>query len=498
MDATTSTYANQIRARFSKWCDDRGIALPVPDEIASQIPPTAQAIEPGTSEERLNRIREWCAERKNRLGIKSEPSFPVGVKCAVGFTSLNQNRKEEVEEELLARCAGYGARKRKRIRRERTKRLHAPENRAKASATKRTRNADPKVREDRAWRRYRHIVEEDGPLDRRMRKIGSTVNAGGSYNGGIERLQVSIAEFRKPNFKTGKRAYLLPADPRVARSRAMREWNENYTLLLTSLGKPATGYLPAPSPVRSKVESQFETFVNSQLLPSVSLKYPELSDPTGSNELFVGSDGYFYAGVRDYDIDLGGSKIQEQVKGVGNLFYQANEIFSSDNERKYRSLRTQVFNLLFRYHQNLIFSRFADTELRPIYLVSATSVRAWSKDSNLLKDGNALLELLSREDERTLDYLCNFARAVFPKEFEVFERLLTVWDVATSALSDDTKIDLLDLLEIYRDELIDARNAISFWPSFRGDYCRAHGTYWSDVKKKLPRRFNPTKMQICR
>ena len=109
--------------------------------VASQMPPPTPAIEPGTLDERIERMREWCAERKNRLGIKSEPSFPVGVECADGFTSLNENRKEEVEEEFLARCAGYGARRRKRIRRERTKRLHAPENRRKASATKRTRNA---------------------------------------------------------------------------------------------------------------------------------------------------------------------------------------------------------------------------------------------------------------------------------------------------------------------------------------------------------------------
>src|SRR4029077_6055903 len=119
--------------------------------------------------------------------------------------------------------------------------------------------------------------------ERRMRQVTSTVNAGGSYNRGAERLQVSIAEFRKPTFKSEKRAYLLNADSRQVRSWAMREYNELRLLFLASIGNPATYGLPASSPVRSKVESQFETFVISQLLPSVSLSYPELSDPAGSN-----------------------------------------------------------------------------------------------------------------------------------------------------------------------------------------------------------------------
>src|SRR5258708_11485084 len=104
MDATTSTCWDALDGRFVERTD---------------IPPSIPAQEPGTREERIERLKAKLAAYKSRqeptpaptdpeilrlLGIdpetgrlfcfgkspenKSGTSFPVDVECAVGFTSL--------------------------------------------------------------------------------------------------------------------------------------------------------------------------------------------------------------------------------------------------------------------------------------------------------------------------------------------------------------------------------------------------------------------------
>jgi len=435
-------------------------------------------------------------------GSESQTCSPVDFECASQFTSLNE--KEEEDEKPCLRCAGFGKRKRQRRKRERIRRLHSKESRKRASETKARkkslRDADPEEQEEKAFQHYQRLVAEDGPLNERSRKISDTQSKGGSYNYGIERLQVSIAKYRKPaNFKTKRRAYLLNAKPRQARSTFMRDWNESYSLFLASVGKPATGYLPPPVPVRSEAEATFEVFVHEQGLP-VTISYPELENPSQCNDLFVGWDGRYYAGVRDYDLDIGGSKFQVQVKGIAHLYWKARDCIKEHWDyyrcRNYTQLRTEVFSLLLRSHQNRLFSQYADIEIRPMMLVSAASAFVWRRKSakgRRHKRQSTFLNLLETESERVIGYLLEIAEAVFPAEYTVFVQAVDEIDSLVSANVGDEKVDLCMLLELYREVLAASKADLKYSSSFRSDLARFVGTYWHKVKERLPKRFTASR-----
>ncbi len=477
----TTTTTEQLRARFDEMCTRLGTSprSTQSDEIASET----SLNESASAAEKIARIYAWCDQRNGRPGIKSETASPVRFECA-GFTGLNEKRVEKEKETPT----GYGKRWRNKVKRDRIRRLRSPANLAKA-------------KEARARNRYHRIVQEDGLRSQRSQQIYDVLREGGSYNGGVERLEVSIAEFRGKSrtFKTNKNAYLLNAKARLQRSEGRREWNENRLLFLAAIGRPATTGLSAPEPRRSEAEAAFELFVHSQLLP-LQIAYPETDTPHDCNDLFVGWDGHFYAGVRDYDIDDGDSKLQVQVKGIANLFYRARDTFKKHCARRYRALRTDLFNLLLRVHQNRVFCEFADIELRPVALVSATSARSWyakSEKGKRLKDKDALVTLLEKETDYVLEYLLDFARAVYPKEYAVLEHTIEQIERLASSTSDESKINLCELLELYRDVLAESKAELRYSGSFASDYFLANTTCWHEIKAKLPKRFTRTKFEAA-
>jgi hypothetical protein len=376
-----------------------------------------------------------------------------------GFTAKKNKRNFE---SLPAK--GFGKRWKAKLKKERTARLHCPKNRAKAAQTKisRTRASKGDLRND---------------------NICAALRDGGSYNYGRDRWHISPPSRANPK----KQAYLLNAKERQARSEGRRDWNELRLLFLASISQPATTGLSAPAPRRNKSEEVFETFVSEQLLP-LTLSYPEFDTPQDCNDLFLGWDGRFSSGVRDFDLDLPEGKMQVQVKGIGWLYYRAKDLIKEhwDERRlpKYRRLRTDVFNLLLRYHQNVVFCEHADISIRPLALVSATSVRSWRRT---LKDTGVLISLLDRENEKVLNYLKEFAKAVFPKEYTIYHE--TTKAVETRLESRLKRINHVDLLEMYRDVLAGAKDYYNYRDTFRSDGYRFATTYWSDVYPNLPARF---------
>jgi hypothetical protein len=235
-------------------------------------------------------------------------------------------------------------------------------------------------------------------------------------------------------------------------------------------------FYPKSSKFRSSAEHKFDTLINAQLFPDLSLSYSESKprsfdakeswfDQHGKwerrstcSEVSLNWSGRRTFWVRDFDLSFKNhtrlrfssrtenqplfDEYQVQVKGANFLYHWAKDSCAGDLQakyypkeyqarfRKFLRLRNALLNFALRNLTNSLSHGYVlpETELvRKLLHVSASSINAWTKSKLTLDWSHQLLSLLQKESARFEDYWWDFLKALLPQEYRILVRAVNLF-----------------------------------------------------------------------
>jgi hypothetical protein len=420
-----------------------------------EAPQTTDPTDLTTPGERLlARLRSHSSSGSAQVSMRAEIPCPVSKeKSEPSKIPVSTKRRQPVPD------LGWGKKRQKRVRQIR---------RANLRKGIPGRDAANKRRHEAAQRRKKLARDE---------QIQTVMAAGGIYSCDTDYLLTA-------------RGVQVKADQCRLLAQRRADWNHFWE-------RPAASALPLPeSGFRSKAEESIADLIRGQLLPDVSLRYVETQCRGYSDDLSTTWAGYRTYTTRDFDLDIGKSAYQIQVKGSDFYYHRLKESLEDKSEywrrRQFVYLRAELLNFIVRGSVNLLVTNYSSEFVRPTFYVSKRSIALWEKELGPLADSKSLRKLLRKESDRMWSYFTRFIRAIFPEESEVLDHAVDLFLLSHASISQEAEISKWctgAIVNLFQRSLLRAKIELDYDDSEQAARRQWKSLKFYEIKKRLPRRF---------